>query len=407
MDIKQGQTIIIGMDGGIESAVAAYLLKKQGYQCIGISVVYLDNDEEFKPIFESFIPDDLEHIKSICRALEIPFYATNASEKFFYRVSKQIVSARLSGNRYEPQVDRTIVLLSTLIEKAKSFGSDVIATGHACKILKNHNTNMLNLYTTNDSREDDSYYLSKVPYEFLKHIYLPVSDLKKDEVLKISKLIPVEFRLDKEKRREDRLNIMKHEELYKYVHKHAAPSLRNDGLIMTYYDSSTLGDNEGIEKYFIGQPEFPIKNKPNLDKESVVSRIVPSQGMIYVDKRNKLFFNHCYLIKFSYEENLNRSLPIDAYAMISPRAELKKCKAYFKNNRCVSIYFKDDIEGLCPRGSYIVLYNKSGPGARVIGGGTVRYSGYFDDDTYRTLPKTKDEEEKVIEDKAKKKELGF
>ena len=396
------------MDGGIESAVAAYLLKKQGYNCIAISVIYLENDEEFTEMFKSFLPDDLERVKLICQALEIPFYATNASELFFDKVSKQIVSARLSANRYEPQVDRTAVIFSTLIQKAKSFNADVVATGHSCKILKNHNTGKLNLFAANDLSEDDSYYLSKLPYDLLSYIYLPLSDLKREEVLKVSKLIPVQFKLDKLSRREERLKIMEHEELYKYIHKHSAPSLRSDGLIMTNFDSSTLGDNVGLEHYFLGQGEFPIKNKPNLDKESVVSRIVTNQGMVYVEKRSKLFFNHCYLVKFSFEENLNRSLPMDAYAMTHPRAELKKCRLYFKSNRCISISFKEDVEGQLPRGGYVVVYNKAGSGGRVIGGGTVKYSGFFDEEgEYRTHPKTKDEEEKDIEEKQKRKELGF
>ncbi len=407
MELSNNETIIIGMDGGVESAVAAYLLKKQGYNCIGICVIYHEKDDDFKPILNSFLPDDLEHVKSICKTLEIPFYATNASEAYFEKVIDPILASRLSGKAYEPLVDRTVVILTTLIEKARQLGGKVVATGHSCKILKNQNTGKLNLFRSNDLDEDDSYYLSKVPYEYLENIYLPLSELKSEEIAKIAKLIPTTFNLNKDQRRNDRLSFMKSPELYKLIDYYTPSTMRDEGIIMNHHDSSTIGDHEGISRYFLGQVEYPIKNKPNTDRESVIVKIVASHGIVYADRKDRLFFTHCHVQHFSAEENLNKSLPIDCYVMLSPRGKMHAAKGYFKNNDSLHLEFKDQINGLCPRGTYVVLYTKKGIGARVIGGGFVRFTGYWDDGEFRLMPKTKDEEEQFKEEKAKKKELGF
>lgn len=407
MNLKANDTIVIGMDGGLESAVAAYLLKKQGHQCIGISVIYHEKDEDFNDILSPFLPDELEHIKTICKTLEIPFYATNASELYFEKVVDKVLAARLSGKAYEPTVDRTVVIFETLIEKAKQLGANIVATGHSCKILKNQNTGKLNLFRSNDLDEDDSYYLSKVPYNLLDKIYLPLSELKSEEIIKISKLIPVDFRLDKEQRRVDRLNFMKSNDLYEFINHYTPKVMREEGMIMSYYDSSTIGDHEGLSRYFIGQAEYPIKNKPNTDRDNIVTRIIPSQSLIYIDKRERQYFTHCHIYNFKAEENLNRSLPMDCYVMLEPRGEMHQAKCYFKNNNNLLIEYKDKVNGLCPRGTYAVLYTKKGIGARIIGSGFVRSSGYWDDDHFREIAKTKEEEEMLQEEKPKRKDLGF
>jgi len=409
MELKSGETIIIGMDGGIDSTVAAYLLKKQGYNCIGVSVVYHEDDmDEYADLLKSWLPDDLEHIKEICKVIEIPFYATNASDLYFEEVVDRVVAARLGGKAYEPMVDRTSVIINTLLSKRESLGARVVATGHYCKVLKNQTTGMLNLYRANDIEEDDSYYISKVDTHLLEFLHFPLAELREQEVLKIASLIPTKFNLDKKERREDRLSFMAKDELTAMIEKYSAPKLRKEGIVMNYYDSGTVGDHEGIHQFHLGQVKIPLKGKIPRDKESEVLRIVPSTGTVYMGKTEKIMFDRTYLINFNAEDNLNRSLPLTCYAMLAPRKEVIKCIVYFKNNGAVLVIFDDEVSGHLARGQYVVLFNKKGLGARVIGGGLVRLSGYMDEDEFRTLPRNKDEEEELEnEETPKKKDLGF
>ncbi|OIQ15944.1 MAG: hypothetical protein BM556_16750 [Bacteriovorax sp. MedPE-SWde] len=409
MDLKTGDTVIIGMDGGIDSTVAAYLLKKQGMNCIGVSVIFHEDDmDDFSELVSSWLPDDLEHVKEVCKVLEIPFYATNASDLYFDTVVDKITAARLSGQAYEPMIDRTSAVLNTLLSKRDALGAKVVATGHFCKILKNQTTGMLNLYRGNDLEEDDSYYLTKMDTKLLEYLHFPLAELREQEVLKVAALIPTKFNIDKEARRESRLNFMQNEGVKELVEKYSAPKLRREGIVLNYYDSGTVGDHEGIHQFFIGQNNVPIKGKVARDKESQVLRVVPSTGTVLMEKEERLKFSHAYLIQFNADENLNRSLPMNCYAMLGPRKEVIKCTLYFKNNGSVLVDFIDEIQGVLARGQYVVLYNKKGIGARVVGGGVVRISGYFDDGDFMTLPKTKDQEEDLEnQEKQKKKDLGF
>ncbi|EQC52287.1 tRNA methyltransferase [Bacteriovorax sp. DB6_IX] len=409
MNLKTGDTIIVGMDGGIESTVAAYLLKKQGYNCVGITVVFHEEDvEDHGELLSAWLPDDLEHVKEICKVLEIPFYATNASDLYFDKVVDKVVSARLSGKSYEPMVDRTTVILDTLLSKREQLGASVVATGHYCKVLKNQTTGMLNLYRANDLEEDDSYYVSKLDTHLLGFLHFPLAELREQEVLKVASLIPTKFNLEKKERREKRLAFMQEEDLSQIVEKYSAPTLRKEGIVLNYFDSGTVGDHLGIHQFYLGQVKIPLKGKIPRDKDSEVLRIIPSTGTIYLEKTEKIKFDRAYLIDFNAEDNLNRSLPLSCYAMLGPRKEVLKCTIQFKNNGSVLIIFDKEVQGHLGRGQYVVLFNKKGIGARVIGGGQVRISGFLDNGEFRTLPKNKDEEEELeTEEKMKKKDLGF
>jgi tRNA-specific 2-thiouridylase len=409
MELKSGDTIIIGMDGGIDSTVAAYLLKKQGYNCVGISVIYHEDDmDEYGELLRPWLPDDLEHIKEICKVLEIPFYATNASDLYFDQVVDKMIAARLSGKAYEPTVDRTTVILNTLLSKREALGAKAVATGHFCKVLKNQTTGMLNLYRGNDLDEDDSYYISKIDPSLLSFLHFPLAELREQEVQKVASLIPTQFNIDKKERRATRLAFMQEENLKELVEKYSAPTLRKEGIVLNYFDSGTVGDHVGIHQFYLGQVKVPLKGKIPRDKESEVLRVVPSTGTVYMEKTEKIKFDRTYLINFVAEPNLNRSLPMVCYAMLGPRKEVVKCTVNFKNNGAVLVIFENEIPGHLGRGQYIVLFNKKGIGARVIGGGIVRLSALLDDGEFRTLPKNKDEEEELEnEERPKKKDLGF
>ncbi len=409
MNKKTGQIYIVGMDGGIDSAVAAYLLKKQGHSPIGVAVTFHEGDEDHKDLVGCFLPDNLDRIKQLCQILEIPFYATNASELYFEEVVEKVIGARLSGNSYIPSVGRVSVILKTLISKMGGLSAVKVSTGHYAKVLRNQTTGQLNVYVANDIGEDDSFYVSSLSGDILENVYFPLSELKEAEVLKISKLIPFDFQLDKKSRRLERNGFMNHEDLGKFVEKYTAPSIRKEGQVYNFYDGSNIGEHLGIHQFFKGQKKIPLKNKVQLDKELVVSRVVAANGMIFLDKESRLYFSHLYISNFVCDKNLNRSVPLVANIMLGARKQMHACEVFFKNNGTLFIKLAEKLTDTIARGSYVVLYNKIGVGARVIGGGVVRYPAFYDDnEELVTYPKTKEQEESDDDkNKQKKKDLGF
>jgi tRNA-uridine 2-sulfurtransferase len=408
MELKQGDTVIIGMNGDVQSTVTAYLLKKQGFNCIGVTVTYLDQDKDFSEMLSCWLPDSLEHIKEICNALEIPFYATDANDLYKDYVVDNIVAARLGGELYVPQVDKNRVIIQALLNKRDKLGAKVVATGHGCKILKNQTTGSYSLYRGVDDQEDDSYYFCAISPELFQYLLFPLAELKFQEIEKISKLIPVEFKLDKVKRRNERLSFMFNPDLYKFVEKYSPESMRSEGTVYNYYDASSIGDHIGIHQFFIGQKEVPLKFGRPSDRDAEVLRVVAANGAVFMENPEKYSFTHCYLTRFTCDKDLNRSHHINVFVALNPRAELKSCKLYFKNNSTILLEFKEPINRHCFRGQFVAIYNKKGTGGKVIGGAFIRSSGFFDENEgYRTLHFTKEEEEQIEEDIAKKNDLGF
>lgn len=409
MQQKVNQTIIVGMDGGFESAVTAYLLKKQGLSPIGVSVTFHEADPEFSELTSAFRPDKLEKIQEICGILEIPFFATNASDSYFDNVVEGIVASRLTGNFYQPNIDRVKVITETLVSKMESLGASLVATGHYCKLLKNQKTGVITIHSANDVSEDDSYYLSGLDQNILSKLILPLSDLLQKEVEKLSKLIPFNFTFNKQERRQDRLNFMESEELKAFIEKYSAEKLRKEGQVINFYEGSVIGDHLGIHQFYLGQKKIPLKTKVQLDKELVVTKIFPSGGVVYLDKEPRVKFSHIYAKKLITDKNLNKSVPLNAYAMLHPRDEAHPCQIFFKNNNFVFVKFLESIDGFCPRGVKIVFYNKAGQSAKIYGSAIVHSSGFMnDDDVYVTMLKSKSQEEDNSDaNKQKKKDLGF
>ncbi|RPJ74213.1 MAG: hypothetical protein EHM20_10970, partial [Alphaproteobacteria bacterium] len=114
------KTVLVSMTGGLESTVTAYLLKKQGYRCIGIGLQLFAPGEDMGPFVDVAI-SDLNKVKSICTYLDIPFYAVDASEIFADTVLDPAVGRILSGHTFEPLVFLNLVVMDILLEKAQKL----------------------------------------------------------------------------------------------------------------------------------------------------------------------------------------------------------------------------------------------------------------------------------------------
>lgn len=394
------QTVLVAMTGGLESTVAAYLLKKQGYRCIGIGLQFFEPGENQGP-FADVIVSDLNKIKAICTYLDIPFYAVNASEIFADKVLDPVVGQILSGHTFEPMVFLNSVLMEVLQEKAKKFNTTMIATGHYAKVLKNQKTGAYELMTANDLEHDQSYLLSRLEQKHLASLILPLSEIRKKEVEKIGELIKVEY-LQRPKGTVS--NLMRDPRMVGLVEDRSPDDLRRAGTIFDYRLESSIFDHHGIHHFYIGQSNLPSKPEIQIDPLKQVVSITPFKGGVFIDYPDRLKYSQALVTKFVPAANLDITLPMAVYVKMSVKGEKIPCRIYFKNNNTLLVDFESERPGLLVPGTFMTFYNRQGEKGKVLGSAIVDIAGVFANGEFNTLPvyrKDSDEEEQISEQNEK------
>lgn len=401
------KTVLIAMTGGIESTVAAYLLKKQGYKCIGVGLQLFNEEEETGP-FADIAVLDLTKIKAICNYLDIPFYAVNAADMFADKVLDPMVGRVLSGQTFEPLVFLNAVLLEVLLEKAKKFQTNLVATAHYAKVLKNQKTGAYEVLVANDLEYDQSYSLARLEQKHLEHLILPLSEIRKKEVDKISKLINIEF-IPRVKT--IHAHIMHDPRMADLVEARSSKDLRRTGQIYDYKTDSALCEHLGIHKYYVGQNALVIDKKVEnqIDPLKQIISIVPYKGNIFIDYPAKLKHQQIAVNNFCPSAHLDMSLPLSCFVKLSPKGTKIACRLFIKNNEMALVEFDEPHAGLLVPGQFVVFYNKQLDRGKIVGSGLVEAAGVFDEWSYNTLP-SKSEETNEENDESKpytREKLGF
>lgn len=387
------QSIVIGMTGGIESTVAAYLLKKQGYRVIGVALMLFDQEDDAGP-FKEFQINDLNVVKAICDSLDIAFYAINARDEFQAYVTDNVVGRVLSGQNFEPIVFFNQMLLKVLRDRAETkFQTKLVATGHYAKILKNQRSSVFELMVANDLQSDQSYELSGLAKDDLENLQLPLAELQKSEVKKIYNLINTK----KIERSEATLfGVMTDSRLSAFVEKHTSKDLRRKGNIYNHFTEASICEHKGIHLYRVGMKNIQIHPDIKIDPELEVISIVPFKGNIFIDYGHKLSFKNIYLKNVLFSHNLDISLPLSGFVKFSPMGEKYECKVYVKSNNHALIILEREEKGyLLVPGSYIAFYHRRSDKGKLYFSGAVEVSGNFiEGDDYFTLPFTSSEEKR-------------
>ncbi len=178
-----GKTVVVGMSGGVDSSVAAYLLKKQGYNVIGL---FMLNWEEADENGVCGADGDFADVQRVCSVLGIPYYSVNFAKDYEERVFSYFLSEYKAGRTPNPDVlcNREIKF-GPFREYALSMGADFVATGHYCGI-EHTADGRHRLLKARDGNKDQTYFLNQVRESQLANVLFPLSDLPKPEVRKIA-----------------------------------------------------------------------------------------------------------------------------------------------------------------------------------------------------------------------------
>jgi tRNA-specific 2-thiouridylase len=178
--------VVVGLSGGVDSSVTAYLLKEQGYEVIGL---FMKNWHDESVTLSDDCPwiDDSNDALLIANALNIPFQVIDLSEEYKERIVDYMFTEYAKGRTPNPDVlcNREIKF-DVFLEHAMNLGADYVATGHYCRTIEDSN-GQVKLLTGIDKNKDQSYFLCQLNQNQIKKALFPIGHLEKNEVRAIAR----------------------------------------------------------------------------------------------------------------------------------------------------------------------------------------------------------------------------
>lgn len=177
--------VVVGMSGGVDSSVAAYLLKEQGYDVIGLFMKNWDDTDEFGHCSAEV---DFEDVRKVCEQLGIPYYTVNFEKQYADKVFAYFLDEYKRGRTPNPDVmcNREIKF-GEFLEKARGLGADYVAMGHYARVREEDG--YYQLLRGVDTRKDQSYFLNRLTQAQLAHAMFPLGHLTKPEVREIAERV--------------------------------------------------------------------------------------------------------------------------------------------------------------------------------------------------------------------------
>lgn len=353
--------VVVGMSGGVDSSVAAWLLKKQGYDVIGVTMQIWQDEEETAQQENGGCCglSAVDDARRVAWQLEIPYYVMNFKKEFRDNVMDYFVGEYLCGRTPNPCIAcNRYVKWESLLKRSLDIGADYIATGHYARVEQLPN-GRYSLKKSATAAKDQTYALYNLTQEQLSHTLMPVGEYTKDQIRQIAEDIGLQVA---HKADSQEICFIPDNDYAGFIEREAE-NVPGPGNFVTA-DGTVIGRHEGITHYTIGQrkglnlamghPVFVTKIRPETNEV-----VIGEAGDVFTDSLV------CNKLNWMAVDGLHGK-PMEVSAKIRYSHKGAPCVIEEIGEDLVQCRFSEPVRAVTP-GQAVVFYD----GDYVVGGGTI------------------------------------
>lgn len=358
--------VVLGLSGGVDSSVAAVLLKQQGYDVIAI---FMKNWEEKEDSGFCTSAKDYEDASKVAAKLDIPLYTVNFAQKYWDNVFQYFLDEYNAGRTPNPDVlCNTEIKFKAFLDYALDLDADYIAMGHYARVEKIGD--LYHLKKGIDNNKDQSYFLANITQYALSKSIFPIGDLDKSEVRKIA----LEYDLATATKKDSTgICFIGERNFNEFIDQYV---YTKPGKIVDWDNHKVVGEHSGLMHYTIGQRKGI--NIGGIKGESQKPYFVAGKSLekneLYVvrgDDNPKLFSDYCIVEKMNWLSYIP-SFPHKCHAKFRYRQADIPVSIEDMGDRTLKITYDQPVKAVTP-GQVAVLYD----GDICLGGGFIKEAFSF------------------------------